>query len=191
MSTAYLSLPGRVPVGREADECGYHPLRLHPGEGQAQNPKKPVVSEYYDEIIFNEPTEAFYQLLTHPRYIQPHRFAEHCTSLQNARELSGDSHACCSHRFQRAGRTEETAVSAQESKGRDSAAAGAARKNGRRGEAAAGRPLSRCYVNNRIPVQHPYNLPHIFMSVELKKKKQAVDIITALYRRSELNVMVH
>jgi hypothetical protein len=29
------------------------------------------------------------------------------------------------------------------------------------------------------------------MSVELKKKKQAVDIITALYRRSELNVMVH
>ncbi|KAG2173808.1 hypothetical protein INT43_005228 [Umbelopsis isabellina] len=45
----------------------YHHLRLHPyeddGTGQPWPKDKPVTSFNYDEIVFNEPTEAFYQIL--------------------------------------------------------------------------------------------------------------------------------
>jgi len=38
-----------------------HMLRLFPLDGQLS--KKPVVSEFYDEIVFNEPTEQLYRVL--------------------------------------------------------------------------------------------------------------------------------
>jgi YEATS domain-containing protein 4 len=42
----------------------YHGLVLYPPEGQAAlSTKKPVVKENYDEIVFNDPTEYFYQVL--------------------------------------------------------------------------------------------------------------------------------
>jgi len=41
----------------------YHLLKLYPPEGQLQKTKKPVVSETFDVIVFNDPTEAFYKKL--------------------------------------------------------------------------------------------------------------------------------
>ncbi|CAO3656983.1 unnamed protein product [Mucor hiemalis] len=44
----------------------YHHLRLHPYEddvnGQPWPKDKPVLSLLYDELVFNEPTEALYQI---------------------------------------------------------------------------------------------------------------------------------
>ena len=46
----------------------YHHLRLHPYEdgvdGQPWPKDKPVLSLLYDELVFNEPTDALYQIFT-------------------------------------------------------------------------------------------------------------------------------
>lgn len=41
----------------------FHLLKLFPLDGSAQVKKKPVVAEQYDEIVFHEPTENFYNKL--------------------------------------------------------------------------------------------------------------------------------
>jgi len=41
----------------------YHLLKLYPPDGQMQKTKKPVVSETFDVIVFNDPTESFYKKL--------------------------------------------------------------------------------------------------------------------------------
>ncbi|KAF1776647.1 hypothetical protein GQ600_6344 [Phytophthora cactorum] len=40
-----------------------HLLVLYPPNSQPASTKKPVVSEFYDELVFNEPTEFFYKKL--------------------------------------------------------------------------------------------------------------------------------
>ncbi|KAK8812453.1 hypothetical protein WA158_007687 [Blastocystis sp. Blastoise] len=39
-----------------------HWLKLHPGNGEPDKEGEPVVHEFYDEFIFNEPTETMYNL---------------------------------------------------------------------------------------------------------------------------------
>uniref|UniRef100_K3X910 YEATS domain-containing protein n=1 Tax=Globisporangium ultimum (strain ATCC 200006 / CBS 805.95 / DAOM BR144) TaxID=431595 RepID=K3X910_GLOUD len=40
-----------------------HMLALYPPGNQPASTKKPVISEFYDELVFNEPTEFFYKKL--------------------------------------------------------------------------------------------------------------------------------
>ncbi|KAI3428952.1 uncharacterized protein J3R85_008978 [Psidium guajava] len=51
----------------------YHHLKLYPeDESGPQSTKKPVVVEYYDEIVFPDPSEAFYaRVQSHPAVIVP------------------------------------------------------------------------------------------------------------------------
>jgi YEATS domain-containing protein 4 len=50
----------------------YHQLKLYPEDESPQSTKKPVVVEVYDEIVFPEPTEAFFlQVQNHPAAIVP------------------------------------------------------------------------------------------------------------------------
>ena len=58
-----------VPESGEKPASVYHQLKLHPyGEGKeaAKERGDSVVSQNYEEIVFNEPAEAFYQILTNP-----------------------------------------------------------------------------------------------------------------------------
>lgn len=56
-----------VPEANEKAQTLWHALKLHPygadAEGQRER-KEAVVSQNYEEIVFNEPVEAFYELLT-------------------------------------------------------------------------------------------------------------------------------
>lgn len=50
----------------------FHLLRLYPTTpGASQSTKKPVISEFYDEIIFNEPYPDFYEMLQAKRGVDP------------------------------------------------------------------------------------------------------------------------
>mmetsp|Transcript_10785 Transcript_10785/g.21097 ORF Transcript_10785/g.21097 Transcript_10785/m.21097 type:complete len:219 (+) Transcript_10785:3631-4287(+) len=50
----------------------FHFLRLYPTTpGASQSTKKPVISEFYDEVIFNEPYPEFYEQLNAKRGIEP------------------------------------------------------------------------------------------------------------------------
>lgn len=51
--------------------CRFHHLKLYPeDESGPQSTKKPVVVESYDEIVFSEPAEAFFnRVSTHPAVI--------------------------------------------------------------------------------------------------------------------------
>ncbi|KAF3335818.1 Protein AF-9-like protein [Carex littledalei] len=50
----------------------YHQLKLYPEDESPQSTKKPVVVEVYDEIVFPEPTEAFFvRVQNHPAAIVP------------------------------------------------------------------------------------------------------------------------
>ena len=51
----------------------YHQLKLFPEEDSGpQSIKKPVVAETYDEIVFSEPSEAFFaRVQNHPAAIVP------------------------------------------------------------------------------------------------------------------------
>ncbi|XP_078164518.1 YEATS family protein isoform X1 [Carex rostrata] len=50
----------------------YHQLKLYPEDESPQSIKKPVVVEVYDEIVFPEPTEAFFvRVQNHPAAIVP------------------------------------------------------------------------------------------------------------------------
>lgn len=59
-----------VPECTEKAQTLFHFLKLHPYIGDkaelelARQQRRPVLSYVYDEIIFNEPTEAMYDLLT-------------------------------------------------------------------------------------------------------------------------------
>lgn len=56
-----------VPESNEKPGTLWHPLKLHHyGENaEAMKAKRvPVVSQSYEEIIFNEPTEAFFEVMT-------------------------------------------------------------------------------------------------------------------------------
>jgi YEATS domain-containing protein 4 len=44
----------------------FHHLRLYPPAGQAPSLKRPVVSEFYDEVVFNRPNEEFAKKLLKP-----------------------------------------------------------------------------------------------------------------------------
>lgn len=58
----------------------FHFLKLYPPEGQIVNPKKPVVSEFYEEIVFNQPRESFYEtLMLHSSILpKPSKYSEYC-----------------------------------------------------------------------------------------------------------------
>ncbi|KAI4152679.1 MAG: hypothetical protein LQ341_000674 [Variospora aurantia] len=56
-----------VPEANEKPQTIWHHLKLHPYGPDAERQrerKEPVVSECYEEVVFNEPVEAFYELLT-------------------------------------------------------------------------------------------------------------------------------
>ncbi|KAI4130152.1 MAG: hypothetical protein LQ338_001860 [Usnochroma carphineum] len=56
-----------VPEANEKPQTIWHHLKLHPYGPDAERQrerKEPVVSECYEEVVFNEPVEAFYDLLT-------------------------------------------------------------------------------------------------------------------------------
>lgn len=59
-----------VPESTEKAQTLFHFLKLHPYIGDkaelelARQQRRPVLSYVYDEIIFNDPTEAMYDLLT-------------------------------------------------------------------------------------------------------------------------------
>jgi len=65
-----------VPEANEKAQTLWHALKLHPygpdAEGQRER-KEAVVSQNYEEIIFNEPVEPFYELLTSGASPQPTR----------------------------------------------------------------------------------------------------------------------
>ncbi|KAI9828264.1 MAG: NuA4 histone H4 acetyltransferase complex and the SWR1 complex subunit [Phylliscum demangeonii] len=56
-----------VPESGEKPQTIWHTLKIHPWgpDAEAQRvEKRPIISQNYEEIIFNEPVEAFYDLLT-------------------------------------------------------------------------------------------------------------------------------
>ena len=56
-----------TPEAGEKPQSIYHHLKLHPyGEDKeaAKERGEPVISQQYEEIVFNEPSEAFYEVLT-------------------------------------------------------------------------------------------------------------------------------
>ena len=56
-----------TPEAGEKSQSIYHQLKLHPyGEDReaAKERKDPVISQLYDEVVFNEPSETFYDILT-------------------------------------------------------------------------------------------------------------------------------
>ena len=56
-----------VPEAGEKPQSIYHNLKLHPYGPDAERQretKEPIISQTYDEVIFNEPVENFYEILT-------------------------------------------------------------------------------------------------------------------------------
>ena len=59
-----------VPESGEKPQSCFHFLKLHPYIGDkaeldlARQQRRPVLSYMYDELVFNEPTEAMYDILT-------------------------------------------------------------------------------------------------------------------------------
>ena len=57
-----------VPEANEKAQTLWHALKLHPYAGddvEAQRERRdPVVSQNYEEVVFSEPVEAFYEVLT-------------------------------------------------------------------------------------------------------------------------------
>ncbi|DAZ93680.1 TPA: hypothetical protein N0F65_008188 [Lagenidium giganteum] len=66
-----------------------HMLVLYPPNNQPTSTKKPVLSEFYDELVFNEPTEFFYKkLMAGPeREAPPHPMQEHFPSYSDVTML--------------------------------------------------------------------------------------------------------
>ena len=58
-----------VPEANEKAQTLWHPLKLHPFgedvEGKRER-REPVLSQNYDEVVFSEPVEVFYEVLTSP-----------------------------------------------------------------------------------------------------------------------------
>ena len=56
-----------VPEANEKPSSVYHPLKLHPYGPEAERQRasgEPIISQNYEEIVFNEPVEQFYEILT-------------------------------------------------------------------------------------------------------------------------------
>lgn len=56
-----------VPEANEKAQTLWHPLKLHPYTGDIEGQKErrdSVISQNYEEIIFSEPVEPFYEVLT-------------------------------------------------------------------------------------------------------------------------------
>ena len=49
-----------TPDARESEVTLYHRLKLYEEDGTPSNLKKPVVHETYEDIVFSEPHEDFY-----------------------------------------------------------------------------------------------------------------------------------
>ena len=49
----------------------YHLLKLFQADPAAVTGKKNVVSEHYDEVVFTDPTNAMYNVLTNPKPLVP------------------------------------------------------------------------------------------------------------------------
>ncbi|ETV87038.1 hypothetical protein H257_02048 [Aphanomyces astaci] len=66
-----------------------HMLVLYPPGNQIASTKKPVVSEFYDELVFNEPTEFMYKkLMTGPeKQAPPNPLQEHWPVYSEAHDL--------------------------------------------------------------------------------------------------------
>ena len=65
-----------MPEAGEKTQSIYHTIKLHPYGPDAEKireKKEPVVSQAYDEVIFNEPVEPFYDILTSGAVPQPTR----------------------------------------------------------------------------------------------------------------------
>ncbi len=58
-----------------------HSLRLFPADASSHNSKMPVVAEHYDEFVFQDPTEEFYQTLqAGPQaFLTAHPHLPYCT----------------------------------------------------------------------------------------------------------------
>ena len=63
------------PDAKAGDISIMHHLKLYENENAPNNPKKPVVSETFEEVVFSEPPESFYArvapALMAPRPAQP------------------------------------------------------------------------------------------------------------------------
>jgi YEATS domain-containing protein 4 len=64
-----------VPESGEKPASVYHQLKLHPWGENAEAVRvnnEPVISECFEEVVFNEPSEAFYDILTnsHPPQVK-------------------------------------------------------------------------------------------------------------------------
>jgi YEATS domain-containing protein 4 len=56
-----------VPESHEKPQTTWHTLKLHPFGPNAEKQKElrqPILSQNYEEVIFNDPVEAFYDILT-------------------------------------------------------------------------------------------------------------------------------
>jgi len=56
-----------VPESSEKPQTLWHPLKLHPYGPEAEierEERRPIISQNYEEVVFNEPVEAFYDILT-------------------------------------------------------------------------------------------------------------------------------
>jgi YEATS domain-containing protein 4 len=56
-----------TPESTEKPQTVWHPLKLHPYGPDAEKIRElglPVISQSYEEIVFNEPVEAFFEILT-------------------------------------------------------------------------------------------------------------------------------
>ena len=65
------------------------PLKLYPPNNQGLSTKKPVVHEFYDELVFNDPTEAFYKtLMAGPQMELPrHPLTDHFGAFNEIADL--------------------------------------------------------------------------------------------------------
>ncbi|KAH0558569.1 NuA4 histone H4 acetyltransferase complex and the SWR1 complex subunit [Trichoglossum hirsutum] len=56
-----------VPESGEKPQTLWHPLKLHPYGPDAEierEERRPIISQNYEEVVFNEPVDAFYDILT-------------------------------------------------------------------------------------------------------------------------------
>lgn len=66
-----------------------HPLKLYPPNGAPPSAKKPVVSEFYDEVCFTNPSEEFYGMMARDaqKACVESSLQEHFTVFSEARDL--------------------------------------------------------------------------------------------------------
>lgn len=68
----------------------FHQLRLYPPGSQQPSMKRPVVSEFYDEVVFNRPTDTFTRLLLSPPSsvkVPPHPLRELFTDFSEENDI--------------------------------------------------------------------------------------------------------